>query len=440
MTSVNFLLNTLFILVAIGILLRYSKTRIGMLQFPFLAVAVMLGWILPQFISLSLDQSVPQVPIAKTIFYTTFFLLFGWLGYVSTSRPARLCARLYSNSRLLAAGYVLSLFGAFFFFKVTSLAQEATELTGGLWTGPITIYVFFASTLSIGTAIAATVYARKQTFTSLILLLIGISFMLHRVVISGRREDAMSLFVLILFLVYFRWRWVPPRWSVFATLTAGALFVASIGDYRGIMLQAQAAGQSGFNFAALADINFVETFMQSFRSNQGGELLNAAMIIEGIEQSGKLDLGLSLWNHLIHSYVPGQLVGNELKNALTFPLANVALEEMGHRFPTGTTSTGMAESFRSFWYFGIFVFFLIGIIMSRWFKSAMRGNIAAQIMIILITPKSLMAITHGTNAFFSEFIALAVFLGPALFFARRTAIPRISGPADTTNLHVQSPS
>lgn len=440
MTSVNLLLNILFVLVAVGVLLRFSKARIGMLQFPFLAAAVMIGWVLTQFISLSLDESVPQAPIAKTIFYTTFFLLFGWLGYASNSRPARLCARPYSNSRLLAAGYVLSLFGAFFFLKVTSLAQEATELTGGLWTGPITIYAFFASTLSIGTAIAATVYARKQTVSSLVLLLLGISFVLHRVAINGRREDAVSLFILILFLVYFRWRWVPPRWSVFAVIAAGTLFVASIGDYRGITLQVQAARQSGFSFAAIADINFVGNFTQSFRNNQGGELLNAAMIIEGVERSGKLDLGLSLWNHLIHSYVPGQLVGYELKNALTFPLANVAVEEMGHRFRTGTTLTGMAESFRSFWYFGILVFFLIGIIMSRWFKSAMRGNIAAQIMIIMITPKSLIAITHGTNAFLSEFIALAVFLGPALFFARRTAGSRVSGRANTSNLHVQSPS
>lgn len=440
MTSVNFLLNILFLLVTIGILLRFSKARVGMLQFPFLAAAVMLGWVSPQFVSLSMAETVPQAPIAKTIFYTTFFLLFGLLGYVSNSRPARLCNRTYSNSRLLAAGYVLSLFGAFFFIKVTSLAQEATEVTGGLWEGPITIYAFFASMLSIGTAIAATVYARKQTFFSLILLLFGIAFVVHRVAVSGRREDAVSLFILLLFLVYLRWRWVPPRWSVFTVLAAGTLFVASISDYRGITLQRQAASQSGFSFAAIANIDFVGNFKRSFSINQGGELLNAAMIIEGVERSGKLDLGLSLWNRLIHSYVPGQLVGYELKNALTFPLANVAVEEMGHRFPTGTTLTGMAESFRSFWYFGILIFFLIGIVMSRWFKSAMRGNIAAQIMIIIITPKSLIAITHGTNTFFSEFVALAVFLGPALFFARLPAGPRVSDHANTSNIHVQSPA
>lgn len=433
MTTLNIVLLWTLALVALAIGLYSTRRRSGVFQFPFLAASVVLGWALPQLIGLALNEPGLQGPISKTIFYTIVFLIFGWIGYVSNRRPARLMPRAYARSRLLLAGYLLSFFGAYFFFRVSSLSAEATALNGGQWTGSITIYAFFATTLSVGTTIAMVLVARRPDAASLFLLLFGLTFILHRVFVAGRREDAMDLFVMILYFTWFRFRWVPPRWSVFALIVFGALFVASVGEYRTAMRLAEVSGQTGSGFSSVAQIDFVGNFAKIVSDPMHyQELLNAVMIIEGVERSGKLDLGLSLWNGFVHRYVPGQLVGYDVKTGLSFPLANVAFDEMGHVFYTGTTWTGMAESFRSFWYFGVLEFFLIGRIMNRWYRAAEGGNVAAQIIVVLLTTKSILTISHGTNLFFVEFVFIAVFVSPALYFARGHARPsavyRISAP------------
>src|SRR5205823_1602792 len=84
-----------------------------------------------------------------------------------------------------------------------------------------------------------------------------------------------------------------------------------------------------------------------------------------------------------------------------------------------TTETGLADAFASFWYFGLIKFFLIGLILSRWYKAAMRGNGAAEIIVILVMYSALLSFPFDTNKFFLEFVNLAVFLLPGLALARR---------------------
>ena len=84
----------------------------------------------------------------------------------------------------------------------------------------------------------------------------------------------------------------------------------------------------------------------------------------------------------------------------------------------GTTPTGLADSFSSFWFFGAVKFFLIGFILSRWYRAANEGNFVAQLVIMLSMGAALHAITHTTHHFFLIFIKLAAFTVPVLLYAR----------------------
>jgi hypothetical protein len=86
--------------------------------------------------------------------------------------------------------------------------------------------------------------------------------------------------------------------------------------------------------------------------------------------------------------------------------------------PIGTTVTGLTDAFQSFWFFGAIKFFLIGFIMSRWWRAARDGNRVAQMVLMLCVGSSLEAITHTTHLFFLVFVEIGTFMLPAVLYAR----------------------
>jgi hypothetical protein len=88
---------------------------------------------------------------------------------------------------------------------------------------------------------------------------------------------------------------------------------------------------------------------------------------------------------------------------------------------TGSTVTGLTDAFHSFWFFGAVKFFLIGFVMSRWWRAASAGNRVAQMVLMLCAGASLQVTTHTTYLFFLIFGEIVTFLLPALHYAR---VPR----------------
>ena len=71
-------------------------------------------------------------------------------------------------------------------------------------------------------------------------------------------------------------------------------------------------------------------------------------------------------------------------------IGNAASGLFWHQAHTGSTNTGLADAFSSFWFFGSLIFFGIGYIMNRWYRAASAGNFTAQLVVILtITPNLL---------------------------------------------------
>jgi hypothetical protein len=398
------------------------KRRERYLQFPILATAVFLGWLVPQFIGLTNFDGLPDTALDKTILMAILCLGAAYWGYIQNKHPAKLFRWSFSRRRLLKASAALSFLGAYFFFKVSQLAAEANAMYGGAWTGIITIYVFFAQMLPVGFVIALILHLKRPSPGTFLILGFGLLFFLERILIRGRRAAMAELFLMVMFALWFNRQWAPPRSLIIGSFVFGALVVNTIGDYRGTMLKEDRATWSGAGIEAVLDIDFIGNLKRIAEGNAGGdEVRNALLTIEAVDRRQTFDYGASLWNAFLHQYVPGQFVGSDLKSALAFDLEDPVQMEFGNSPYSGhfgSTFTGLADSFRSFWFLGAIKFFLIGYILSRWYRAASEGNFVAQLVIMLSMGAALHAITHTTHHFFLVFVKLAAFTVPALIYAR----------------------
>jgi hypothetical protein len=401
------------------------RRRERMIQFPFLAAAVFLGWMFPQLMGLTEHPFLPGGGLEKTIFMAILCLGATWLGYELNRHPARLFAWQFDRRRLLTGAAVLSILGAFFFYQISQLAADVTAATGGQWSGIITIYVFFSKLLTFGMALALILYLRKTTWPSLALVLFGLVFYLERILIKGRRAAMIELLMMVLLALWFNRRVLPPRWAMLGVILVGALVINSIGDYRSVMLGEDGTTWSGAGISEVLAIDYWGNLRRLAKGEAGNhDLTNAVFDIEAADRNLSFDYGLSHWNGFVNRYVPGQWVGYGLKESLMIDLGDQAAEVFGHQPHTGSTHTGLSDAFLSFWYFGAIKFFLIGLIMSRWYRAAVRGHLVGQLIVMLTLTAAMHAITHSTHSFFVVFVQLAVFILPVLWFARRQPLLR----------------
>lgn len=424
MTSV---LLGVFALQAIAIIGWGMMRRERMIQFPFLVAAVCLGWVLPQLLGLAAHPFLPRGGLEKTILMAILCLAGSWLGYEKNRRAAQLFAWEFNHRRLLGGSAAMTLVGAFFFYQVGQLAAEVTADVGGQWTGIITIYVFFAQLLSFGMALALVLFTRKPDWPTLALVIFGLVFYIDRILIAGRRAAMVELGMMVLLAFWFNRRLLPPRWAMVVTVFLGVLVINSIGDYRSVMLGKDRTTWSGAGVSEILDIDYLGNIKRMATGEAPNfELTNAVMNIAAADRTLRFDFGLSHWNGLVQRYVPAQWVGHEFKQYLSFDLGDQARRVFGHRAYTGTTSTGLSDAFLSFWFFGAFKFLLIGLIMCRWYRAALQGQIVAQLVVILAITPALHAITHSTHSFFVIFLQLGVFLLPVFWFARRRPVGKLN--------------
>lgn len=405
---------------SLSIFIWGARRRERMIQYPFLAAVVFLGWMFPQLLGLTNNPWLIPAALDKTIFMAILCLAATWAGYNANHRPATMLNWNYDYDRLLRGAIVMMMVGGFFFYQVTLLASEA----GTSWTGIITIYVFFSSLLTFGFALALILFLNRATWPSLFAVFCGLIFYFDRIVIHGRRAAMAEFGFMILLALWFNRRWTPSRLVMVTALVIGALVVNSIGDYRRTMLgESYMTGSYGYVGAGLDDILNIDFFgnLRDIAKGDSGnfELTNAAMDIEAADQTLQFDYGLSLWNAFVNNYVPAQWVGKEFKQAITVRLGADTRRILGHNPHTGSTLTGLSDAFKSFWYFGAIKFFIIALILNRWYRAAIQGNIAGQLVVMLTIGAALHAITHSTHHFFTVFLQLTVFLLPVLALARR---------------------
>jgi hypothetical protein len=415
-----------------GLLLLHGMLRRGAVyQYPFLAGATFTGFVLPQLIGLSHDPFLPPGALESTLVMAILSAVMCWLGAAMARPPRQAASWIYDDKRLLVASALLTLLGAYFYHAISGLPEEMTGNTQ--WTGLPVAYLFLSRMLTYGFAIALLLFARNGSRVALLIALFAMLFYFDRIVINGRRQDAIEFCTIIVLPLWFRRNRCVPRPVMLAGLIAGTLFISSAGDYR-----VASADKAGPKWSAISDIDFFGN-LERLADQGGPELTNAVYIIGAVNRTMEFDLGALHWNSLVFSYVPAQLVGTDLKESLYYlPLTDPANEVFSHRPDTGSTLTGLSDAFMSFWYLGCLKFFLIAFIMQKLWWAARGGSMTAQLFYMLLPASAMEAITNSTHNFVHPWIHMTIFLLPALLLARRPH--RAAAPAPRWQIDRAAPA
>jgi hypothetical protein len=378
-------------------------------EFPFLAAATFAAFALPQLLGLMGDPTLPSGAIEKTLLMSLLCVGMCHLGYITGGRPMVAFNWTFTPHPLLAVSAVLTAVGSFFFWRISRLPVDILEQSQ--WTGLPVAYLFFASMLTYGFALSSFVFASYGSRWSFIVAGFGAVFYLDRILLAGRRGDALEFLFIVLLAWWFRRRKALPRIVTLGAALGGALVLHSTGEYRAIAVAPERA------WSEILDIDYVGN-VHALVSRGGDELRNATFTISAADDVKRFTFGLKYWNDVVFAYVPAQIVGRGWKERLMVDLGDDAYARYSYVATTGSTTTGLADSFASFWYFGCLIFFFIARILRRIHAAAMRHHFVAQLLYALMIKNALHAITHHTGWFLTPWIHIALFMAPALLMAR----------------------
>jgi oligosaccharide repeat unit polymerase len=404
----NWLLIYIFSAVCLW-LIGAGLTRSGKIyEYPFLAGTTFLGFVLPQMPALANDPFLPEGAFAKTASFTILCAAACGLGWTTGNRPMRILRWTLDGRRLLWVAALLSVAGAFFYFKLSRLPKEV--LSSSQWTGLPVQYIFFAKLLNYGFLVAVLCFMRRPSKTPLCIALFGAMLILDRVIIAGRRSEMTEVLLAILLAAWFHRGIAAPRIVALAGALAAALALGSTGDYREI-----SQGDADNKWSQLSKIDVLGNFRELLQ-NGGPELRNATLRINATDRSLIFDYGIFHWNVLVFNFVPAQIVGRAFKESLRLEIPGEY--DRDYVPSTGSTETGMADAFASFWYFGAIKFLLIGYSLGRIYRAAMAGSAVAQLLYMLSVAPAMVAITHHTQWVLSSWVNIALLLLPALALSR----------------------
>lgn len=384
-------------------------------QYPFFMVAITIAFILPQISALILNPlGVTQEAIVRFIIITILCLIMCFVGYHSKPNPA-LLKRLQipiNDKRLMKSAFVLAILGWIFGF----LTQQAASSfrAGELWSGPATIFAFFSQVVYISFAIFLLGFLRKQTYINFIGIIIS-STPIISTILAGRRQATMTFVIIVGLCLWLTLRWVPSRLIVITLMILGIYIIPVVGQLR----------SNFWNLAFKGDFYTLRYEAQkSFENLQSGETLeirNAALIMDYASKNNDYEYGAGYWNALIFQYIPGQIVGQELKQSLQFQTRRSDKLQSYYQYglPLGTTWTGIGDSFLQFGYLGCIIFAVIGIVFKTLWISTVyyRSSIAPILMMGFISP-AMLGITHGTERFLQEMIFQVAIISIISWFSK----------------------
>lgn len=400
----------IFLLVCLTVIGTEFRRGDSIYRYSLLGPFVFVAFLGPQLIGLESRKDLPNGAVAMVAGMSALCVLLIAAGaYTARRRRVPPAAHYMRRSALLLASVLLSLVGAGAFLLMSRLPDELR--LASLPSGQLVAFSFFAQLVPYGMAIAALLYATTRSCAALTVLAVDLLLYADRFLVGARRGEAAAALAIVALAMRFGRNKVVPKSLFVIVAVLGTLFVFSTGEYR--------QGVSDTTLAeTISRIDFLENVGEVFR-NGGPEAEVAAYQIAATARRNDFDYGAFHWNSIVFRYVPAQLLGPEFKAALFVGSpGNSAYEEYGFVSQTGSTATGVADAFHSFWYFGALLFFLMAYVLERLYLRALRGDAHAQILYMLMLVNGLHAITHNTSWFFTPWIHFGLFLLPCLWLAR----------------------
>jgi hypothetical protein len=412
-------LTLMLILSAICVwqILYSLKLKDGVLQYPFFLSWVFLIWILPQAYEVSKHYEVPEEAVTRTFLMSIICLSCGIVGFYSVSNRSFTPIKLIDYHKLKTFAIVSILFGAVFHMLLRTVSDD--ELASSQWSGRTVAFLFLSQPMFYGGVLAISLYLRRKDHTLLLFGIIALLVVLTQILIGGRRGPLVQFALATACILYFVKGYLVPKTICLVLIPLGSIFVNGIAIYRSTVYEGQAYG-TFLNATEVIPrmgkgLNAVFEKCDTLLIPQDHfEVLNATMLMQHIAQTDVLDFGSDIWDHLVHTFFPGQLFGRELKASLQFNWIK-KVSSGRHRVSSGSTITGLVDAYQSFRWLGGIKFFVIGAIMGYLWNGAIRGDLLAQLAYGCMLRAGLEAVTHSTPLFFMSLINFAIMSGAVIY-------------------------
>ena len=411
----------LYLLVAIcACLLSWGLIRPERVyQYPFFMGGIFVSFILPQAIALSNNPgAVSQQALERVLLMSCLCAAMCWLGYQLPPSPSFIKKLDISvdSKKLFRGGIFFVLIGYASAFLISQLPEAAREES--TLSGIITIYAFFGSLIYPGFTILLLSSLQRPSLAKIIITACAAALPLQTIILYGRREATATFILTIgLSLYYFR-RYVPPRWLALTLIVIALVAIPLTGAYRGI-------AKTG-DWSQLLELRPGENLKVLVEKGKTLELRNAALLMDAAVQTGQYGYGTDYWNSLVFRFVPAQLIGRDLKNALQLKLSKSKqdLKDLyNYTAHTGTTTTGIGDSFVQFDYLGCLFFLILSYLFkSLWISAIYKNSTVSQIFYVSLVAPALLSVTHGTVRFFPDLLFRLIFIGAVIIYSRITPL------------------
>lgn len=418
----------ILLIISISFLVWGFAKRERFYTFPFLSGLIWLGFILPGFLGVYLNRNYLQIPedaLFRALTMTILCALACFGGWQVRCRPFACMDWTFSDRKLEIGANCLVFIGAMFYFVMNRLPDDVVRANAGAGTGAsgiLVAYHFFSKLLVYGFVLNLLLYLKhRKRVTLCILFLCGI-FFFDRIIIAGRRGVTFEFLLSIALALYFYRGYLVPRKYIVIMIFGFTIALPCAGLYRNITKNPDLTIAEKASKLIEADYS---SALREVLEEGGGEIREMTWVIQAAHLTNDYDYGLYHWNLLVFNFVPAQIVGSDVKESLKLDIMHheeLAVQATPYVSLPGCTPTGMADCFRSFWYFGFVKFLIISFIMHQMYINAKKGNIACQVFYILLLTEALLSITHLTQRFVSSGIHLLVFTVPVFYLARQKAI------------------
>lgn len=391
----------LFITICIAIV-GWSIVRLERIyQFPFFMVSTFLSFILPQAIAIVDNPgiAVTDTALERMLIYSCLCVAMCWLGYQFSPNENRLNSLNIEidEHKLFKAGLILLIIGLGCSFALSRITIQTGA--NGNWTGPATILAFFGGVLNIALPLFLLRTLKKPSFINIVLTAITAFPILQAIILAGRRQPTVAFLITIGLCLFIGKRYIPPRFALVVLIPIAAYIIPVLGQLRGRFWELVFAG----NWDAIQSSS--QEGLEGVIEGQILELRNATLFMDYATQLDQYGYGRQLWDGFIFQYVPGQLVGWEFKQSLQFNNSYDLVGVYGYQISSGTTLTGIGDSFMDFGFFGCLFFALMAYLYKTlWISTVQEKSIISTLLYISLIDSAMVGVTHGIARFVNEFI------------------------------------
>ena len=411
------IIYALAVIQALYVLVRKNRSYVDFLSPSTISALTLLIWFYPKVP----DLATKHFLISDSIFsFLIFWLLCQTALFLGTNSrlPSYLRGLAYDSYQddnyqsWIFFMWLFFIIGGLAFYRYTKLPPEMLYMRQP--SGIITILTFFSTFLTIATIISAFVFLRTRRWILFIPLVIGITLYADRILIHGKRSELFEvMFLIALIRIVFQRKRIPLVIGVGAALIMFT-FNAVVADYRAVTKKVDPQIRQLYYIP-------IKTRLSQVMFEADYDIINAVATFKAYRSSKQFfELGADYWNVVVQRYIPGQIVGRNVKESLRIRTGDALWSELQYIPPEGTTTFVPGGIFRNFGWLGFLPLFIYGVFMRFLFLGARERSIGFLVLYAYFGAMIPVVMIFGIEWFWGA----AIFWVPLIFWVMKIASGR----------------